>query len=105
MSLSTQHALKCKIPAAGSFGKQTDDSAEIDKASSSTADDAAATTSSAKYQEEGGTDDTSIHAEPGSAQDMKGQADKQLPETASAEQPELLHHMQPAVDDWGDFVS
>ncbi len=33
------------------------------------------------------------------------QADKQLPETASAEQPEQLNDMQPAVDDWGDFVS
>ncbi len=50
-------------------------------------------------------DDASIHAEPGSVQDMQGQTDKQLQETASAEQPEQLNPTQPAVDDWGDFVS
>ncbi len=100
-----QHALKYKILAAGSSGKQTDDSAETDKASPSTADAAAATTSSAKNQEEGGTDDASMHAEPGSAQDKQGQADVQLQETAPAEQPEQLNPTQPAVDDWGDFVS
>jgi len=100
-----QHALKCKVLAAGSSGKHTDDSAETDKASSSTADDAAATTSSAKTQEEGGMVNASIHTEPGSAQDRQGQADEQLQETASAEQPEQLNPTQPAVDDWGDFVS
>lgn len=89
----------------GSSGKQTDDSAETDKAESSMADDAAAPTSSAKYQEEGGMDDASIRAEPGSAQDMQGQRDKQLQETASAEQSNQLNRMQPAADDWGDFVS
>lgn len=100
-----QHVLKCKVLAAGSSGKQTQDSAETSKASSSTADDAAATTSLAKTQEEGGMDDASFHAEPGSAQDVQGQTDKQLQETASAEQPEQVNPAQPAVDDWGDFVS
>ncbi|DBA88741.1 TPA: hypothetical protein ACH3X1_004162 [Trebouxia sp. C0004] len=91
--------------APGSSGKQTDDSADTDKASSSTADDATATASSAKHQEEGGMHDVSTHAEPGSAQDMHAQTDKQLQETASAEQSKQLNHMQPAIDDWGDFVS
>lgn len=100
-----QRALKCKVLAAGSSGKQTENSAQTSKASSSTADDAAATTSSAKTKEEGGMDDASIHAEPELAQDVQGQTDKQLQETASAEQPEQLNPTQPAVDDWGDFVS